>query len=163
MSLNNESPYRALYAAAGEQYGVSPDLLERQGFAESSWNPEAVGPMTKYGQARGLAQFIRGTGKAYGLETDEDFHNPEKAIPAQARYMADLKKRFGGSEELALAAYNMGPTALQRKLDRAGGVIENADIPEEIRSFGRTRVRHQSSPSSLSSRRSPCGPLRRSS
>lgn len=99
---------------------MSPDLLERQGFAESSWNPEALGPMTKYGQARGLAQFIPGTGKAYGLLTDSDFHDPQKAIPAQARYMADLKKRFGGSDELALAAYNMGPTALQRKLDKAG-------------------------------------------
>ncbi|WP_454253516.1 transglycosylase SLT domain-containing protein [Pseudomonas sp. Marseille-Q7302] len=132
---SEDSPYRALYVSAGEQYGVSPDLLERQGFAESSWNPEAVGPMTKYGQARGLAQFIPGTGKAYGLETEEDFHNPDKAIPAQARYMADLKKRFGGSEELALAAYNMGPTALQRKLDRAGGVIENAEIPSETRGY----------------------------
>ncbi|WP_248919198.1 transglycosylase SLT domain-containing protein [Pseudomonas entomophila] len=133
--LPKESPYRALYVAAGEAHGVSPDLLERQGFAESSWNPEALGPMTKYGQARGLAQFIPGTGKAYGLLTDSDFHDPQKAIPAQARYMADLKKRFGGSDELALAAYNMGPTALQRKLDKAGGIIENAEIPEETRGY----------------------------
>lgn len=135
MATPKESPYRALYVAAGEAHGVSPDLLERQGFAESSWNPEALGPMTKYGQARGLAQFIPGTGKAYGLLTDADFHDPQKAIPAQARYMADLKKRFGGSDELALAAYNMGPTALQRKLDKAGGIIENAEIPEETRGY----------------------------
>jgi hypothetical protein len=130
-----ESPFRALYVAAGETHGVSPDLLERQGFAESSWNPQAIGPMTKYGQAKGLSQFIPGTGKAYGLETDDDFHNPEKSIPAQARYMADLKKRFGGSDEMALAAYNMGPTALQRKIDRAGGIIENVDLPGETQAY----------------------------
>jgi len=134
-ALPKESPYRALYAAAGEAHGVSPDLLERQGFAESSWNPQAVGPMTRYGRAKGLSQFIPGTGRAYGLETDEDFHNPEKSIPAQARYMADLKKRFGGSDELALAAYNMGPTALQRKIDKAGGIIENVDLPGETRGY----------------------------
>ena len=130
-----ESPYRALYAASGKESGMSPDLLERQGYVESRWNPKAIGPMTKYGQARGLSQFIEGTGKAYGLMTEEDFHNPEKSIPAQARYMADLKKRFGGSDELALAAYNMGPTALQRKIDKAGGIIEDVELPAETRGY----------------------------
>ncbi|MGR3967818.1 transglycosylase SLT domain-containing protein [Pseudomonas sp. 910_23] len=135
MANPTESPYRSLYAASGEESGVSPDLLERQGYVESRWNPKAIGPMTKYGQARGLSQFIEGTGKAYGLMTEEDFHNPEKSIPAQARYMADLKKRFGGSDELALAAYNMGPTALQRRIDKAGGIIEDVKLPAETRGY----------------------------
>lgn len=130
-----ESPYRSLYAASGEESGVSPDLLERQGYVESRWNPKAIGPSTRFGRARGLSQFIEGTGKAYGLMTEEDFHNPEKSIPAQARYMADLKKRFGGSDKLALAAYNMGPTALQRKIDKAGGIIEDVELPAETRGY----------------------------
>ncbi|PTS86433.1 hypothetical protein DBR00_02440 [Pseudomonas sp. HMWF032] len=130
MAIPQESPYRALYAAAGERYGVSPSVLEEQGFHESSWNPKAVSDAG----ARGIAQFMPGTGPAYGLVNPEDYEDPAKSIDAQARYMSDLKKRFG-SDELALAAYNMGPTALQRRLDKAGGVLENAQIPEETRGY----------------------------
>ncbi len=130
MAIPQDSPYRALYAAAGERYGLNSSLLEAQGFHESSWNPKAVSPAG----ARGLGQFMPGTGPAYGLTSPEDYEDPEKSIDAQARYMRDLKKRFG-SDELALAAYNMGPTALQRRLDRAGGVLENAEIPAETRKY----------------------------
>ena len=87
------------------------DLLAAQLYAESNFNPFARSPAG----AQGIAQFMPGTARAYGLANPFD---PERAIDAQARLMGDLLKRFGGRPALALAAYNAGPGAV----DRHGGV-----------------------------------------
>jgi soluble lytic murein transglycosylase-like protein len=60
--------------------------------------------------ARGIAQFMPGTARAYGLD---DPYDPERSIAAQARLMRDLLRQFG-SVSLALAAYNAGPAPVQR-------------------------------------------------
>jgi soluble lytic murein transglycosylase-like protein len=48
------------------------------------------------------------TGKAYGLETDADFFNPEKNALAGLQYLKKLYRRFG-VWWMAVAAYNRGP------------------------------------------------------
>lgn len=70
--------------------------------AESNFNPSAVSPVG----AQGIAQFMPATAAAYDLD---DPFDPVAAIDAQARLMADLLGQFGGSIQLALAAYNAGP------------------------------------------------------
>ncbi|MGH2836721.1 MAG: lytic transglycosylase domain-containing protein, partial [Thermoleophilaceae bacterium] len=55
--------------------------------------------------ARGIAQFMPGTARSYGLSNPFD---PDAAIDAQAHLMHDLLGRFG-LVPLALAAYNAGP------------------------------------------------------
>ncbi|APQ13509.1 hypothetical protein BJP27_19145 [Pseudomonas oryzihabitans] len=75
---NIGGPYDALIASAAETHGVPYDLLHKQLFEESSFNPMAVSPTGP----RGLGQFTRVTGKAYGLLTDDDFFNPTKSIDA---------------------------------------------------------------------------------
>lgn len=97
--------YRAAISRAASRWSVSPALLAAQLLAESNFNPFAVSPAG----ARGIAQFMPATAAAYGLD---DPFDPEAAIDAQARLMADLLRQFDGSAELALAAYNAGPGAI---------------------------------------------------
>ena len=112
--------------AAAQVAGVDPAIGAAQLEKESSWNPNNVGPPTKYGTAKGLAQFIDSTWAAYGSGSPFD---PIAAIEAWGKYMAelmqdveDLAASTGIAQlDLALAAYNAGPGAVQA----AGGIPSN--------------------------------------
>jgi len=94
-------------ASAALRWNVPMNLLAAQLYAESGFNPFAQSPAG----ARGIAQFMPGTARAYGLI---DPFDAAKAIDAQAHLMHDLLEQFGGKVSLALAAYNAGPGAVQR-------------------------------------------------
>ncbi len=70
--------------------------------------------------ATGYWQFLKGAGKEQGLiingEVDERYHI-EKSTLAACKYLKKLYDKFG-SWTMAAAAYNMGPTGLQRQVDR---------------------------------------------
>jgi len=83
------------------------ELLAAQLYAESGFNPFAVSPAG----ARGIAQFMPGTAREYGLADPSD---PVASIDAQAHLMSDLLRRFGGRVALALAAYNAGAGTVER-------------------------------------------------
>jgi soluble lytic murein transglycosylase-like protein len=87
-------------ARAASRWNVSAALLAAQLYAESNFNPFAV---SRAG-ARGIAQFMPGTGRTYGLT---DPFDAVASISAQAHLMRDLLRQFG-SVSLALAAYNAG-------------------------------------------------------
>jgi soluble lytic murein transglycosylase-like protein len=59
--------------------------------------------------ARGLLQLMPGTARELGVVSDD----PAANVLAGARYLRQLLDRFG-NVELALAAYNAGPTAIER-------------------------------------------------
>jgi membrane-bound lytic murein transglycosylase D len=85
---------------------------------ESGYSPTAV----SRSRAVGMWQFMRATGKYYGLAVDawvDERRDVPKATEAAVRYLADLTKRFG-SAYLAAAAYNGGPGRIQRGLNRLG-------------------------------------------
>jgi len=90
-------PYDSLIQTAAANHGVSYDLLHKQLFKESSSNPNAKSPTGP----RGLGQFTKATGLAYGLERDEDFFNPEKSIAAAARHMRDSAINLMGDQPRA--------------------------------------------------------------
>lgn len=98
--------YAAPIARAAQRWSVSAMLLAAQLHKESGFNPFARSPAG----AQGIAQFMPGTARAYGLR---DPFDAEQAIDAQAHHMRDLLRQFG-SVLLALAAYNAGPAAVQR-------------------------------------------------
>src|SRR3954451_19483381 len=91
---------------ASQRWNVGAALLAAQLYQESRFNPFA----RSGAGALGIAQFMRGTAKTYGLK--DPFDAPA-AIDAQAHLMHDLLRQFG-SVPLALAAYNAGPAPVQR-------------------------------------------------
>jgi hypothetical protein len=97
--------FRAAIVRAAVRWNVSAALLAAQLMAESGFEPDAVSAAG----AEGIAQFMPSTAAAYGLR---DPYDPAAAIDSQAHLMSDLLRRFG-SIQLALAAYNAGPGAVQ--------------------------------------------------
>ena len=98
--------YAPILARAAQRWNVSAALLAAQLYAESGFNPYA----RSNAGARGIAQFMPGTARAYGLDNPYD---PAQAIDAQGHLMRDLLRQFG-SVPLALAAYNAGPAPVAR-------------------------------------------------
>ena len=69
-------------------------------------------------KASGFWQFMEGTGKAYGLEINENVderYHLEKATYAACQYLKKLKKQFG-NWAAAAAAYNMGEGGLLKEI-----------------------------------------------
>jgi len=86
---------------------------------ESALNPKA---RSRVG-AKGLWQFMYGTGKMYGLDVSsyvDERHDPILATKAASKYLSKLYDIFN-DWDLALAAYNSGPGNVNKAIRRSGG------------------------------------------
>lgn len=101
-------------------------LLDAIKYVESRGNPNAVGPQTKYGTAKGAYQFLDSTAKQYGLDDKTVFDEP-KAREAARKHLGYLMKKYDGDFTKAVAAYNWG----EGNLDKGG--LENA--PKETKDY----------------------------
>ena len=102
-------PFLQLARAAARRHNLPEDLFLRLIHQESRWNPGAVSSKG----ALGLAQLMPDTARLLRV----DPHDPEQNLEGGARYLRMMYDRFG-NWELALAAYNAGPGAV----DTHGGI-----------------------------------------
>lgn len=85
---------------------------------ESAFKPSALSKAS----AKGVWQFMRGTGIENGLKHDwyiDERSDPDKATRAAAKYLKTLYGMFD-DWHLALASYNGGPGRMQRAVKRSG-------------------------------------------
>jgi membrane-bound lytic murein transglycosylase D len=117
--------------------GLPPELVYLP-IIESGFRLNAVSPAG----AVGPWQFIRGTGKRYGLRIDryvDERRDPEKATRAAARYLRDLYDMFE-DWHLSLAAYNTGEGNVARVRDTAQTddyweMVDRGYLPSETRQY----------------------------
>lgn len=99
--------YDHIIAKASKSHGVSFQLLKAIIKVESDFNPRAV---SKKG-AKGLMQLMPENISSFNLK---DPFDPVENIMGGAKYIRELLDRFGGELQLSLAAYNAGPSSVDR-------------------------------------------------
>jgi soluble lytic murein transglycosylase-like protein len=112
----DDSSFLDLIESSGKKYEIEIDLIRAIIEVESGGNPLAVSSAG----AAGLMQLMPITAKELGVT---DRFDPEQNIDSGTRYLRRLIDRFG-SAELALWAYNAGPTA-----------VESGRMPEETQEY----------------------------
>ena len=102
------SPFAEIIASAAEAHGVDPMLVSALIQVESGYRPTA---RSRKG-AMGLMQLMPSTAREYKVRNPFE---PKANIEAGIKHLKTLIDRFGATRlELALAAYNAGPGAVER-------------------------------------------------
>ena len=117
--------------ALSEQYDIDAALLRALIHAESGFRVDATSPVG----AQGLMQLMPATARM--LEVSDPY-DPAQNLAAGTRYLAELLEAFDQDQQLALAAYNAGPTAVQQY----GGVPPFAETTEYLRRINILRSRY---------------------
>jgi len=103
----NEDLYDDAISEASKRHGVSFSLLKALIKTESDFDPRAV---SKAG-AMGLMQIMPENFRRLNIK---DPFDPKENIMGGARYLKELIQRFEGELQLAIAAYNAGPKAVEQ-------------------------------------------------
>jgi membrane-bound lytic murein transglycosylase D len=135
--LRRAGRYREMIERVLTEEGLPTDLIHLAQ-AESAFQPQAL---SRAG-ARGLWQFMSYRGTEYGLARTwwlDERQDPEPATRAAARHLRDLYAIFG-DWYLAMAAYNSGPGAVQKAIERTGyadfwELYKRNVLPKETKSY----------------------------
>ena len=136
-ALDRSGYYAPMIHEVFAEEGLPQDLIYLA-MVESAFKGRAV---SRAG-ARGIWQFIRGTGRLYGLRQSfwvDDRFNAEKATRAAARHLKDLYDDLG-DWYLVMAAYNSGQRRVERAIRRTGSRdfwvhAQRRVLPRETRSY----------------------------
>jgi len=137
MFLDRGEPYREAVENILEENKVPADLYYL-GLIESGFNFRAKSRV----KAVGVWQFMKPTGRMYGLEVDsyiDERRDPIRATEAAAKYLRDLYREFD-SWYLAMAAYNAGPGRIRSSIRRAGTndfweLVRKRKLPSETMDY----------------------------
>ncbi len=121
-----------------ERYDL-PSELALLPYIESSYDPFSISSSG----AMGIWQFMPATARIYGLKDSwwyEQRHDPILSSRAAVRYLAYLHNRFNKNISYTLAAYNGGPTLLEKqiKLNRKSGKptnYKNLKLPNQTMEY----------------------------
>ncbi len=97
----------ALVDGASQANGVPAGLVRAVLMAESAGNPSAISDAG----AQGLMQLMPGTAASCGIANAFD---PTENVECGTGYLHSLLRHYHGDVELAVAAYNAGPGAVDR-------------------------------------------------
>ena len=127
LSSYDTGRYDAIISKASARHGVSFPLLKAIIKVESDFNPRAV---SKKG-AKGLMQLMPENIKVLNIKNPFD---PIENVMGGARYFKHLLDRFGGKLQLSLAAYNAGPSQVDR-YNRIPPFKETEDYIRKVMSY----------------------------
>ncbi len=106
-STPGPNAYDNIISKAAGRFGVDKALIKAVIHAESSFDPNAV---SRKG-ARGLMQIMPENDSFLNISNPFD---PSQNIMGGTRYLKQMLDRYNKKLALALAAYNAGPTAVDR-------------------------------------------------
>jgi soluble lytic murein transglycosylase-like protein len=101
------------------KHNVDPKLVQAVISAESNWNPNAVSQKGAVGMMQLMPKTARDMGVGNPLNADEN-------IEGGVKYLKYLLNKFRGNLALALAAYNAGPSLVEK-------VGKVPSIPETVK------------------------------
>jgi soluble lytic murein transglycosylase-like protein len=107
VAANRADAYEDLIVAHARMNGVRPSLVRAVVQVESGFNSSAVSPKG----ALGLMQLMPATARQFHVGNP---FNPAENLRAGVAYLKELLVRYDDREELALAAYNAGPGAVDK-------------------------------------------------
>lgn len=127
LSRYSSNVFDEMITEASQKHGVSFPLLKAVIKVESDFNPRAV---SRAG-ALGLMQIMPENAKAFRMR---DPFDPRENILTGTQYFRELLERFNGKLHLALAAYNAGPTVVDR-YNRIPPIKETEDYVERVMKY----------------------------
>ena len=135
--IRRSGKYMPLFRKIFQEEGV-PESMIYMAHVESNFKPSAY---SRAG-ARGIWQFMVGTGRVYGLKRDwwiDERADIVKSTRAAARHLKDLYEELS-DWNLAMASYNAGIRRIQRNQRRYGPIdywtmVKRRMLPRETRNF----------------------------
>lgn len=117
--------YDVIINRAANYYQIDPLFIKAILLAESGLNANAVSKAN----ARGIAQFMRGTANEIGIDNRYD---PVTSIWGCAALLRRHCDRFNGNMILMTAAYNAGPEAIRRARGCVPHIRETKDYVSRV-------------------------------